>query len=261
MLDMFLDMRYGRPYYDDRSKQPKNFLELQQKRELINTLFNRFNYAQPQNSIDFYAFNKQSIEYDFLANNKKPITFNTNIIHYQYDISFKKGTKVEIPSGILVPVLNYNFEESKEKDKEPPVYYVDNNLGIRVNNIGNADFILHLPENIDYAKLGIQFDSYVPLYVKYQQEDMKKNNNNYQIKILENTYNYYIYDYSIEDWSQIKKESILTHDLKKYIGNNNDMLIRISIENLATYDKYTDNFAYESETLLLPQITVEGVAK
>ena len=197
-IDAFLDAKFGRSSYPPGARPPADFAENLRKRNIVqNVLMNNYYSIRGQAKIGLYALNTQDMGFDVTINDKKPEVFYSNGIFTSMDIRFEKGKELEIPGGIVMPAL----EQDKEGGSQTA--FLDDVNGVRVVQKGDIDFTYNLLKDIRYTGFSLKFDTFVPLYVKYNMEEMQKRDKNFQGKILQNSYEYYIYNNASDKWEKI----------------------------------------------------------
>ena len=204
--------------------------------------------------IGLYALNNQDLGYDIKINGEKPVSYYSNGIFTSMDMNFEKGKQVDIPSGIILPTI-----ESYEFNRD--TVSLDGDNGVRVRGKGDIDFVYTLPAGFRPDGFSVKFNTYVPLYVKYNIEEMKAENSNTQLKILQNKYEYYIYNRAADSWEQIKDTYSQAGDAGKYVDEENRLKVRVRVVEAAdTKDAGKDEYV-ELERLSFPELQLKGVAE
>ena len=254
-LQNYLDAKYGRAGYG--TKPPPGYFENMRKRNAVETLVgNQYLNIRGELKVGLYALNYQDMGYDLMINGKKPQTYNTNAVFSSGDMRFEKGGEVEIPSGIIIPglVQDYGIEQSVR---------MDGDSGIRVMREGDIDFTFSIPSDIQVREFSLRFGTYLPLGVKYAIEDMKQQGNNAGAKILQNQYEYYIYDRAADSWEKVPDTYEQLKDAGRYIDEKNMIKARVRVVKLAD-EKAEENYdgSYvETERLAFPGLQIKGVAR
>jgi len=254
-FEEYLDAKYGRSYYSQNVKPPANFRENRRKRLLIERLLEP-QYARiiGQTKIGLYALNYQDLGYDIKINGDQPALYSTNGIFSSMDMNFTSGQEFDIPAGIIFP-------EIAEQGIEQKIDRIDSEYGLRINDVGDVDFIYTIPENMKITEFSLKFDTYVPLYVKYNIEDMIARNANFQAKILQNKYEYYLYNNASDSWERINDTHIQSDNIQQYIDEKNRLVVRVSVVEVAKDDP-SDGYDYvELEYLSYPGLQLKGVAQ
>lgn len=254
-VEEYLDARYGRLNYSSSIKPPADFLEKRRKREIIQSLLvNQYHSLRGQTKIGLYALNSQDMGYELDINGKRPQFYHTNGIFASIDMVFEKGKEVEIPTGLIAPYIEQDIDSREIASR-------DDYNQLRVRGEGDIDFTYELPNNIEYNQFSLEFDTYVPLYIKYNMEDRKDRDENFQGKILQNKYEYYLYNISLNEWEKIEEKHSQINDIAKYINNENRLKVRIKVVEIADPDSQSGHEYIEFERLLFPEIQLKGVVK
>ena len=254
-FEEYLDTKYGRTYYPQNVKPPANFRENRRKRLIIERLLQpQYTGIIGQTKIGLYALNYQDLGYDIKINGEHPSQYSTNGIFSSMDINFTSGQEFDIPSGIILP-------EISERGNAQSIDRIDNEYGISIRNVGDIDFIYTIPENMKITEFSLNFDTYVPLYVRYNIEDMKARNENLQTKILQNKYEYYLYNKASDSWEKINDTHIQSDNIQQYIDEKNRLIVRVSVVEVANYSSSSGYEYVESEYLSYPGLRLKGVAQ
>lgn len=244
-VEEYLDGEFGRTYYTSPQDYPSDYREMMRKRNIFQNFI--YNIQGSETKFILLARNEQIIDFGLTVNNKKPDEYSHNLICVESDLAFQPGSMVEIPKGII----RSNMYQSGE------IGWLDSESSIRINKPGNMEFRFTLPDKIDYTELSISTESYIPLYVKYNMRD-----NQGQIEIMENKYEYYLYNAKTRLWDQIDASVTISENVDNYIGYGSEVLMRISVVEMGTPDLSSSRpVNYESELLSMPEISVKGVAK
>ncbi|MDP4092317.1 MAG: hypothetical protein Q8920_03060 [Bacillota bacterium] len=244
-LDEFLDYRYGQPYMGGPGqKMPKDYAEKSRKRNIYeNLLRNVLNYRYTNASgvkdasVLFVAMNYDDQGYNITVNGKVPKKYNTNVIFSNSSFNLEKGKHVEIPGGIINPVLvtqNVAFYDD-------PV-----SGGVRVQNDGDFEFKANMPLNIRIDQLKINWATVLPSYIKYQP---KLPNGSQQQPAAKNSYRFYIYNYKTASWEEMQQQFSVSNSAS-YIKNTGDLKLKVSAK--------LDKNGAQQELLGIPEITLSG---
>jgi hypothetical protein len=254
-FDAYLDAKYGRTSYPSNMALPDDFLEKRRKRLAIERLLEpQYSGIRGQTKIGLYALNYQNLGYDIKINGEQPVTYFTNGIFSSMDMNFEKGQKFDIPSGIILPHIDeYGIVQR--------VATVDGDVGVRIRNEGDIDFIYHIPEGMQPTEFSLKFNTYIPLYVKYNIEEMKARNNNVQMKILQNRYEYYLYNKSSENWERINDLHTQAKDVEQYIDEERKLKVRVKVVEMAKDDSKSPDEYIELERLSFPGLQLKGVVQ
>jgi len=252
-LSEYLDAKYGRYYYSSGMKAPEDTLEKRRKRRVFENIY-QYPYTEKGTVISLYALNYQDMGYNVKINGEKPETFVTNGIYSVMELSFEKGQEVEIPKGLLLPDVS-NFELTQQ------FAYLDGENGITVRDKGDIDLTYRIPEEIAPYEFSLEFKTYIPLFVKYNIEDMKAQNNNIQTTILQNKYEYYIYDNKNESWTKINESHTQKENVKDYLDEENKLKVRIRVVEVANEQSNMNAGYTETERLAFPALRLKGVVK
>jgi len=254
-LEEYLNVKYGRSYYPQNMKPPANFRENRRKRLLIERLLvSQYESIKGQTKIGLYALNYQNLGYDVKINGEHPAQYFTNGIFTCMDMNFEKGQEFDIPAGIILPAM-------AEQDIAQNIDRIDSDYGLRVSDVGDIDFIYTIPENMKITEFSLKFDTYVPLYVKYNIENMKARNENLQAKILQNKYEYYLYNKATDSWEKINDTHTQSDNIEQYIDENNRLIVRVSVVEMAKVEPSAGNEYIEFEGLAYPGLRLKGVAQ
>jgi hypothetical protein len=126
------------------------------------------------------------------------------------------------------------------------------------------EFVYTLPKNLDVAEMRLLVEGYVPLYMQYRMAE--NTDNNYKFEILENEYEYYLYNTETYKWDEIDSDVTITENPEKYIGAGREVRMMINVVSLAQEDKDLDYEQgiyreYTREILSVPEISLKGVAR
>lgn len=252
-FDEYLESRYGRTSYPSNMKPPEDFPEKRRKRIAIERLLQtQYAALRGQAKIGLYALNNQNLGYNIKINDEDPVSYFTNGVFTSMDLNFEKGHEVEIPSGIIIPAMG---EYGLAQNTASP----DGDNGVRIREKGDIDFVYTLPEGVQPTEFSLGFETYVPLYVKYNIEEMKSRNN-VKAEILQNTYEYYLYNNSSDSWEKIQEEHKQTADVGRYIDGENRLKVRVKVIEVAEAKKSSSEYI-EMERLAFPGLRLKGVAQ
>ena len=254
-FDEYLDVQYGRTSYPSNMTPPADFLAKRRKRLAIERLLqSQYSSIRGLTKIGLYALNNQNLGYNIKINDEQPISYFTNGIFSSMDMNFEKGREVDIPSGILLPTIDeYGLVQNTAT--------FDSDNGVRIRNKGDIDFTYTLPEGIRSTEFSLSFDTYIPLYVKYNIEEMKMRNSNLQTKILQNQYEYYLYNNASDSWEQINDAHTQVEDVDRYIDAENRLKVRVRVVEMAETDTKSQNEYIELERLAFPALQIKGVVR
>ncbi|NLM26590.1 MAG: hypothetical protein GX211_00225 [Clostridiaceae bacterium] len=249
----YLDSEFCRSYYRSLSDYPENFAERIKRRRIFeNVIYNLFNNIQGNNRFMLLARNEQEIDYGFIINGKEPQKYSQSLVVVENNLEFKSGEEVEIPGGIITP--SYYTGD---------VGWYEGVNGIRVNNIGQMEFVFTLPGNLEVSEMRLSVEGYLPLYMKYRM--VEEANDNYKFEVLENEYEYYLYNTETYQWDEIENNSTVTENPDKYIGAGGEVRMMIKVVSLAQETKDLDDQGvykeYMRELLSVPEISLKGVAR
>ena len=255
----YLNAMYGRSYYSSNSAVPDDYREKLRKRNAVDTLlYNKYNSIKNKSGIGLYALNYQDMGYDLEINDEIPVTYSTNAVFYSTDLIFEKGLEVDIPSGIILPQLVQNQDNEKYAQ-------LDGDDGIEIEQLCDVDFTYTLPENFSLEEFSLKFGTYLPLSVKYRLEDRQANNSGVQLKLLQNRYEYYLYNSSNDKWEKIESIHSQLKEASRYVDAKNSLKVRIKVVEMADRDSedlYKDSSLYvQVERLALPELQLKGVTK
>ncbi len=251
----YLDSKYGRTYYPSNMKPPQDFLEKRRKRNVLENLFQRqYLSIKGRTVIGLYALNNQDMGIDIKINGDKPESFFTNGIFATMSMNFEKGQQVDIPEGVLLPDTS-SFELMQA------VAYLDSENGITARDKGDIDLTYNIPGEIEPIEFSLDFRTYIPLYVKYNIEDMKASNSNFQTTILQNKYEYFIYDNKNEQWKQINESHTQKENVKDYLDGENNLKVRIRVVEIADTKNSIRGGYTETERLAFPALQLKGVVR
>jgi hypothetical protein len=242
----FMDSRYGQTYSLTPDKRPPDWKEKYRKRNIIDTVYNSIRdiYVGENDGmkIMFLALNFNDPDYQLMINGKEPQKFHTNIIYSNIGISFEKGKKLEIPTGIIQPVL----------DKGDNVYFDDRAFsdGFRVQADGDVDFKFIIPGGISVEKIKVSWDTFISQDMRYL---MQQQNNNTQQVYGNDTHEFFIYNTSTSQWEKFDNEFTVDKRVGDYIDENMEIKLRTSI----TLDKAGE----QVQMVGVPEIEIRGVVK
>jgi hypothetical protein len=253
-FEEYLNAQYGRSGYPYGVAVPDDFREKFRKRMTIGELLQPMYYSlRGQTKIGLYALNNQNLNYDITINDEKPVSYYTNGIFSSIDMTFEKGVEVDIPAGIILPQMD-------EYGPIQNIASIDGDNGVRVRDKGDIDFTYSLPEGIRTTAFSLKFDTYVPIYVKYNIEDMKAQNSNIQARILQNKYEYYLYNKAADSWEQIE-DTHAEAEADKYIDDENKLRVRVRVVELADTNANSKDEYVQSERLAYPGLQLKGVVR
>lgn len=254
-FDEYLDAMYGRMYYPSNIKPPDDFKERYRKRMIVEQILRSMYYnVRGQTKIGLYALNNQNLGYNIKINDQTPVSYYTNGIFTSMDMTFEKGSKVEIPAGIILPQIDeYGLIQN--------VANTDGDYGVWIRNIGDIDFVYTLPESIESTEFSLRFDTYIPLYVKYNIEDMKVENSKRNTRIVQNEYEYYLYNHAADKWEQIEKTHVEAEEAHKYFDDENKLRVRVKVVEMANVEAKSIDEYVEVERLAYPALQLKGVAQ
>lgn len=242
----FMDSRYGQIYSLTPDKRPPDWREKYRKRSIIDAVYNNTQeiYAGGNDGmkVAFLALNFNDPDYRIMINGKEPQKFYTNIIYSNIDISFEKGKKAEIPTGIIQPVL----------DKGDNVYFEGRAFsdGFRVESDGDVDFKFIIPDSISVEKIKIRWGTYIPQDIKYL---MQQQNNDARQVYGNDTHEFFIYNTSTSQWEKFDNEFTADKRVGDYIDENMEIKLRTSI----TLDKPGE----QVQMIGVPEIEIRGMVK
>lgn len=253
-FEEYLNAQYGRSSYPYGMAVPEDFREKSRKRMTISEFLQPMYYSlRGQTKIGLYALNNQNLNYDITINDEKPVSYFTNAIFSSIDITFEKGVEADIPAGVILPQMDeYGLIQN--------IASIDGDNGVRIRDKGDIDFTFSLPEGIRTTAFSLSFDTYVPLHVKYNIEDMKAQNSNIQARILHNEYEYYLYNNASDSWEQIK-DTHAEAEADKYIDDENKLKVRVRVVEMADADMKSNDEYVELERLAFPALELKGVMR
>ncbi|NMB97731.1 MAG: hypothetical protein GYA02_14155, partial [Clostridiaceae bacterium] len=254
-LEEYLDAQYGRNSYPSDIKPPEDFPEKRRKRNAISNLFgSQYSRIKGQTKIGLYALNYQHLDYDIKINDQEPVEYYTNGIFTSLEMSFEKGQMFDIPAGIILPKVS-------QENIEQYVARIDGDNGMIIDDTGDIDFIYDIPECLYPEVISLDFNTYIPLYARYNIEYMKEKNSNLQAQILQNKYEYYLYNRVMDDWERIEDSHTQAENVSQYIDENNQIKVRVRVLEVAdiVFDRSYDY--YEIERLAFPELQLKGVVK
>jgi len=254
-FEEYLDAKYGRERYPSNVKPPSGFKEKYRKRMAVQRLLEpHYANIRGKTKMGLYALNYQDLGFDIKINGEQPVSYYTNGIFTSMDLNFESGHEFDIPSGIILPEISqYSIEQD--------VARVDGDYGLRIRNTGDIDFTYTIPENLKVTEFSIKFDTYIPLYVKYNIEDMKARGNNVQLKVMQNKYEYYLYNRVSDSWEQIEDTHIQSKNIDQYIDEKNKLIVRAKVVEMADTESVSPNEYIELERLSYPGLQLKGVAR
>ncbi len=255
----YLNAMYGRSYYSSNSALPADYRTKLRKRSAAESLLNDpYKGIINRAKIGLYALNYQDMGYGLEINNESPVTYNTNAVFYSTGLSFESGQEVDIPAGILVPRMLPG--QAAEKS-----VWLDGDEGIGFEQLCDIDFAFDLPENIQPEAFSLKFGTILPLSVKYNLEDRQAADGNVQLKLLQNRYEYYLYNNSKDEWEKIESTHSQVMDASRYVDADHTLKVRVKVVELADRnsdkDAYTASSYVEVERLAMPEIQMKGVVK
>lgn len=249
-FEAYLDAKYGRSSYPSSMTPPDDFPEKRRKRTTAESILGEQYYSiREKTKIGLYALNSQDLDYNLQINGERPATYYTNGIFSSMDIPFEKGSELDIPSGIVLPLLDNNAAAD-----------VDGDNGIVIRRLGDLDFTYEIPKDIRLSEFSLKFDTYLPFYVKYNFEEMKRNNENMQMSVLQNQYEYYLYNQAKDAWEKIE-DAHTQSQAGSYVDEYNRLRVRVRVLKLAASESRSDNSYYVEERLALPGLSLKGVVR
>ncbi len=231
--------RYGPPYINPGMKIPDNWKENSRKRTIIESSFgNIYQSISGKGHLLFFALNYDDPGYKVTVNGNKPKVYNSNAIYSVSGIDFSKGSRIELPSGILVPALQ-NPGKTANIQMEDPV-----SGGVNVFANGDVDFTLKVPDNISVDGFTVKWSKFLPMGYRYNSPNMK---------FRKDKYKFYIYNTLTKSWEETKEFIDISSNPGKYLDQKNQIQVRANVE--------IDQTGPEGEQLGLPEFSVNGGVK
>lgn len=254
-FEEYLEVRYGRSSYPSNVTPPADFREKRRKRlEIERLLQPQYAGIRGQTKIGLYALNNQNLGYNIRINDERPVSYFTNGIFSSMEMNFEKGREVDLPSGIILPAIEeYGLEQN--------IASFDSDTGVNIRDKGDIDFTYRIPEGIRPTEFTLGFDTYIPLYVKYNMEEMKSRNSNFKSEILQNRYEFYLYNKASDSWEQIKDTHIQTEGADRYVDKENRLKVRVKVIEVADANMKSLDGYVESERLAFPALQLKGVVR
>ncbi len=275
----FLDKYYGSVRMASGQKPPKDYQEIVRKRNIMDSVINSSRngnairsiyssspYASVQTvsvesqiatannfNIALYAINYQSLGYDIKINGQQPESFNTNAIQMSKELSFPKGSTVQIPAGLVLPQMNMQSQIASYD------YSDGTQSGIRVEQKGDIDLTAYIPKQFRVNKLEVEFGTMLPYYAKLMMMEQNTNKNAFPIEVLSNEYEYYIFNLNKAEWEKVEQVFEASSNTNEYINSNGELQLRVKVLKVAEYGN--ERKQYEREILSIPEIRFEGVVK
>jgi len=266
--DDYLEKLYGKTYYPNRRDYPPNFMELRQKRRLVEDYLDKTcSSSLGRPTFTLIAMNEQELSYDLTVNSKKPKTYNKNLVAVKSSLNFVKGQETEIPPGVITS-SKYQGQDVAINDKE---------AGLGILNTGDLLFEYVLPDNIIVDEMRFTVGRYIPPDIKRYLEE------NPSVRLSPNKYRFYLYNVITRAWDEFAFESnrdlvidvTVKNNMSQYIGSGNEVGVRISVVELGQpveiegyYGYYNYNMSiaapssyYYSERITMPDIYIKGVSK
>ncbi|MCX7841720.1 MAG: hypothetical protein N2489_01430 [Clostridia bacterium] len=237
----FIDARYGPPYIAPGSTMPEGWREKNRKRNIIESVFpNVYVETAGKPRITIFALNYDDPGYTMTINDKQPKRYNTNAVYSIFDLAFKKGSRMDIPSGIIRPVLldtkNANIDDFL-------------NGGLRMNMDGDADLAFLIPENMTVESFKLHWSTFMPIYIKYQAVQQKGATKQTYAK---NNYKFFVYNVASSKWEEMDSE-FSSANPSAYIDDKRQLKVRVNAA--------IDRSAPEGELLSIPKLEISGVVK
>ncbi|NLD46012.1 MAG: hypothetical protein GX660_02270, partial [Clostridiaceae bacterium] len=230
--DAFMQARYPEIYNPMGPNRSKAWIEQNRKMMIFNQLnmydqfyLNQLIAGSPK--IYFYALNFDSIEDDIKVNDRKPKTYNTNLIVCSQDLIFEKGKTVEIPAGIISSVV-----ENAQVEFEGP-----NADAVRIYESGDISFKFTLPENIQVNSFEVDWPLDKPFYGEVSTGEKK----------------FYIYNNQSGAWEEFTGEFKPSGKSDSYVNSKNEIILKATV----TLDMMTKPVDFVTK----PQIQFSGVVK
>ncbi len=252
-FEEYLNAQYGRTSYPSNTALSDDFKERYRKRMTVEQLLEPMLYSlRGQTKIGLFALNNQNLGFNITINDETPVSYYTNGIFTSVDMIFEKGSEVDIPAGVILPQID---EYSQN------VASTEGDNGVRIRNKGDIDFTYSLPEGILSTGFSLKFDTYVPLHVKYNMEDMAAQNSNVQTRILQNQYEYFLYNKASDNWEQIEDNHGVAEKADQYIDDENRLKVRVKVVEIAEADMKSNDGYVETERLAFPALQLKGVVR
>lgn len=241
----FLDARYGSNYNLTSTRKSPDWRENTRKRNMLENFYNNISnlYIGSSGRIDmmFIALDFDDPQYSLNVNGDDPQKFNSNVIYSSIDMKPEKGANVEIPSGLILPSLEAS---------DTAFYDGSFNNGVRVQADGDVFFRFAIPDTIDIGGFKINWSTFTPTYLKYQQQ---QKNSQVQQTYGKDKYEFSILNFKTGQWEKFEDHFSTESNLNDYID---DMRV-IRLKSTVTLDKS----GTQALLLGLPEIELKGVAK
>lgn len=244
-FERLLNDRYGQPYYSNPRTPSKTDREKTRKREILQNFYNSYNIGGLNRSrYLFCAMNDDPVSYNIKVNSKKPKAYNTNIIFSLGEFDYKKGGRVEIPKGVIIPAMDDSGNGNGIEYTGDP--YGGTN-GIIFHSDRELGFTFKTPESVETDGFKVSFLKSQSPNMKYQPPNAPKPS------AAKNQYKYFIYNNSTSAWEEISEEFNVPYNVKRFISDKQEIKVKVSVT--------VDTSAVQSEMLSYPEIELSGVAK
>ena len=241
--DDFIDARYGPSYIAPGAKMPPNWKTDNRKRNMLDNVFrNIYMPSVGEAKITFLALNYDDPGYTVSVNGAEPKIYNTNVLYSVSNLDLVKGSRLDIPTGIIRPALG---EDTKNAFFDDPL-----NGGVRVNMDGDVDFFFTVPANIAVENFKLHWSSFMPMYIKYQPKPPKGAS---QQTYAQNTYKYFIYNNVTSKWEEAGAEYDAKGNVSQYLNDKKEIKVRANVT--------IDRSGMEGELLGVPELEISGVVK
>lgn len=251
----YLDAIYGRTYYNDTNEYPDNFVELIQRRRLIEEYLGQvYMNRKGSGAFTLLAMNRQEMDYDLTVNGKKPQKYSKNLIVMESKLNFAPGQEIEIPTGVINPTMYHDGD----------IAWYGNYNNLVIGKEGDIIFDFVLPDNINVNEMRLSVKQYISSDIRYRMNSSSAK----KAEIIPNRYEFCLYNAETNTWDEIKSDAnegfvfdtVIKDDVQKYIGQNNEVRLKISIVELAE-DAYGYAADYYQEQIMMPEIYIMGVSK
>ncbi len=235
----FLDAKYPQSSYGvQQGNQSDDLKENMRKRNIFRSAYEAI-YSGGLGSINihFFALNYDDLGYELTVNQKKPEQFNTNLIYSNAALSFRSGSNVDMPAGIIRPVL---------PDNRGAYYENPMDGSISIHDDGDIEFVFMLPEGVKAEYFRINWSPFSAYYSgsgTLGQSQAQQNSGKYK---------YYIFNNVTQEWEETEKDFASDSNPDAYIVNG-----EIRVKANVTLDR-TSRYV---ELVSPPEIEIRGVAE
>lgn len=239
-LEAFLIQRYqqytGRPGVVSDAVQREN----NRKHDILSNFINNSIYSVSSSDlfVTLIALNEDDPGYQLKVNGKQPKMYNTNIIYSKMALNFGKDMAVEIPEGMLQPVVTVGegtFDYFYDQVKNWMRFYQDTSV----------DFRFVLPQDLDVQECTLRWNKLMP----YDNSNTPWSSEN---SVQPGNMKFYIYNWNTSDFEETGMEKHIAAVTGDYIDPVEGIRVRVV---------FSMDGAQNDNILEFPKLALKGVAR